>query len=114
MYQRSGGANRVGMCDQAEALEAGDTELFGKQALAVAGSKDPFFQTGFDPFRPGPGGAIGTPKTGWREKARLARQEEFARPQHLQFVAQFLLRIRGGKLRGAKLAGGKVQIGQAD
>ena len=58
--------------------------------------------------------ASSRPETGWREKARLARQKDFARAQQFQFIAQLLFRIRSGKLGGAKLAGGKIQISQPD
>src|SRR5260370_40710267 len=47
VYQRPGGGNGLGMRSQAEAFEAGDAELFGEQALAVGGTKNPLFEAGF-------------------------------------------------------------------
>ena len=114
MHERSGGANGLGMCGQAEPFKTSDTKLFAEQTLAVAGAKDPFFQTRLGSFLRGICRAFGPPRMGRSEKPRLARKEEFARAQQLQFVAQFVLRIRPGKLGGPKLARGKIEIGQAD
>src|SRR2546428_7694387 len=42
------------------------------------------------------------------------RQQDFARPQELQLIAQFFLGFRSGELGGLELAGGNVHVGQAD
>src|SRR3984893_5504264 len=109
MHERSGGGDSLGMRGQAEAFEAGDAKLFGKQTLAVVCSKDPVFQARVGSFLRAASwaaGAVSLPETGRRKKAGLARQQEFARAKQFQFVAELLLGIRPGKFRGAELADG--------
>src|ERR1700722_8179891 len=83
--------------------------MFFQQAGGVIEFENPVVETSFHRAV-----AVGFRRGGGRKKSGRAGQQDFARPEDAQFIAQAVLRFVSGEFGGTELAGGKIDKGQAD
>lgn len=107
--QASGGGNGLRVARHAEAVESGDPELFGEDALGIARFEDPFVEARF-----GGAEAVEFRSGGAWEKSGGLRQEDFAGTEDFEFVAK--ARFGGGsrEFRGAEFSRGEIDESETD
>ena len=114
MEQRARRGDRLRPARKAEPFEALDPELFGDDAFTVVGAKHPLFEARFHTLARACHRAIRPSCGGLRKQPRLPGQQNLARSQQLQFVAQPLLGLFSRELRCAKFSCGDIGIGESD
>ena len=104
MHHGAGGGDGLRMPCEAKAVEGRYAELLAQHPLGIVRAKDPLFNACFDTlaqFAACPGRVAGALRVtrGCGKQSRLPREQNFARLQAVQFVAQFFIGVGAGELR---------------
>ena len=109
MDQRSGGGRCLRVPVEAESIETGYAEMLFEQARGVTCLENPIVEARFHAAE-----AVHFIRGGNGEQRDRLGEQDFARAQDAEFVAQTRVCLFACKFGGAKFAGGEVDVGEAN